>query len=69
MSRHRTVFNEEIGVPPGQTIYAGILAAFVGFAGSFAVVLQGLMGAGATPGQAASGLLALSLACGGCAII
>lgn len=69
MSRHRTVFNEEIGVPPGQTIYAGFLAAFVGFAGSFAVVLQGLIGAGATPGQAASGLLALSLACGVCAII
>ena len=56
-------------MPPGQTIYAGFLAAFVGFAGSFAVVIQGLIGAGATPGQAASGLLALSLACGVCAII
>jgi benzoate membrane transport protein len=53
----------------GQAIYAGLLAAFVGFASSFAVVLQGLRGVGATPTQAASGLLALSVACGVCAIV
>jgi len=42
-----------------QPIFAGLLAAIVGFASTFAVVLQGLRSAGATPAQAASGLLAL----------
>lgn len=45
-------------------IAAGLLAAFVGFASSFAVVLQGLTAVGATPAQAASGLMALSIAMG-----
>jgi benzoate membrane transport protein len=44
-----------------QPISAGVLAAIVGFASTFAVVLQGLRAAGATPAQAASGLLALCL--------
>ena len=48
-----------------QPVSAGVLAAIVGFASSFAVVLQGLRTAGATPGQAASGLLALCLVQGG----
>ncbi len=43
---------------------AGLLAAFVGFASSFAVVLRGLAAAGATPAQAASGLMAVSVAMG-----
>ena len=47
-----------------QAIAAGLLAAFVGFASSFAVVLQGLMAVGATRGQAASGLMALAIAMG-----
>ena len=42
-----------------QPVTAGILAAVVGFASAFTVVLTGLAGAGATPAQAASGLLAL----------
>jgi benzoate membrane transport protein len=42
-----------------QPVSAGFLAAVVGFASSFAIVLQGLVGVGATPRQAASGLLAL----------
>ena len=42
-----------------QPVTAGLLAAVVGFASAFAVVLTGLAGAGATPAQAASGLLAL----------
>lgn len=42
-------------------IITGLLAAFVGFAGSFAVVLQGLTAVGASPAQAASGLMALCL--------
>ncbi len=47
-----------------QPILAGIIAAFVGFASSFAVILQGLRAVGATDAQAASGLMALSLAMG-----
>ena len=47
-----------------QTAAAGLLAAFVGFASSFAVVLQGLMAVGATRAQAASGLMALAIAMG-----
>nr|CAD6611575.1 benzoate transporter [Pseudorhizobium flavum] len=47
----------------------GCLTAFVGFASSFAVVLQGLKGVGATDYQAASGLMALSVSMGVCAIL
>lgn len=43
---------------------AGVVTALVGFTSSFAVVLTGLGAVGATPGQAASGLLALSLTMG-----
>ncbi|MFN4309479.1 MAG: benzoate/H(+) symporter BenE family transporter [Ferrovibrio sp.] len=50
-------------------IAAGLLSAFVGFASSFAVILQGLTAVGASQAQAASGLMALSLAMGFCAII
>lgn len=47
-----------------QPVAAGVLAAVVGFASAFAVVLEGLSGAGATPAEAASGLLALCVAQG-----
>lgn len=47
-----------------QPVAAGLLAAVVGFASAFAVVLEGLAGAGATAAQAASGLLALCVAQG-----
>jgi benzoate membrane transport protein len=50
-------------------VAAGILAAFVGFASSFAVVLQGFLAMGATPAQAASGLMAVSVAMGLTAIL
>jgi benzoate membrane transport protein len=43
---------------PSQGVLAGILTALVGFTSSSAVVLTGLRAAGATPGEAASGLLA-----------
>ncbi|AYF74986.1 benzoate transporter BenE [Nocardia yunnanensis] len=43
----------------GQPIGAGIVTALVGFTSSFAVVLTGLTAVGATPAQAASGLLAV----------
>ena len=42
-------------------ISAGIIAALVGYTSSFAVVLTGLTAVGATPTQAASALLALSV--------
>jgi benzoate membrane transport protein len=47
-----------------QPVTAGVLAAVVGFASAFTVVLTGLAGAGASPAQAASGLLALCVAQG-----
>ena len=56
-------------LPPLPAISAGLLAAFVGFASSFSVVLQGLVGVGATQEQAASGILALSVAMGLCGIL
>ena len=62
---------EQVGAPdvkqPGRTdtelagrpVLAGILTALVGFTSSFAVVLTGLRGVGASPAEAASGLLAV----------
>ncbi|MFN7023352.1 MAG: benzoate/H(+) symporter BenE family transporter [Pseudorhizobium sp.] len=52
-----------------QSFFMGCLTAFVGFASSFAVVLQGLKAVGATDYQAASGLMALSVSMGVCAIV
>jgi benzoate membrane transport protein len=43
----------------GHPVLAGILTALVGFTSSFAVVLTGLRGVGASPAEAASGLLAV----------
>src|ERR1700692_1004029 len=47
-----------------QPISAGLVASFVGFASSFAVVLKGLTAVGASDAQAASGLMMLSIAMG-----
>lgn len=47
-----------------QPVLAGMVAAFVGFASTFAVVLAGLRSVGATPEQAASGLLAVCVVMG-----
>jgi benzoate membrane transport protein len=47
-----------------QPILAGVVTACVGFAGSFAVVIQGLTAAGASQAQAASGLMAAAVAMG-----
>ncbi|MBC8130918.1 MAG: benzoate/H(+) symporter BenE family transporter [Rhizobiaceae bacterium] len=55
-------------VPPAPAVAAGLLASFVGFASSFAVILQGLTAIGASPAEAASGLMALSIAMGLCGI-
>ena len=46
-------------VSRSQPVQAGILTALVGFTSSFAVVLAGLRAVGASPAEAASGLLAV----------
>lgn len=51
-----------------QSIFMGVLTALVGFGSAFAVVLLGLRGVGASEAQAASGLMAVSVAMGLCAI-
>lgn len=45
-----------------QPILTGVLIAFIGYAGSVAVVVQGLSAAGAPPGQVATALIALAVA-------
>jgi benzoate membrane transport protein len=52
-----------------QALAAGVLAAFVGFASSFAVIIAGLTAVGASQAEAASGLMALSISMGVCAIV
>src|SRR4051812_6237213 len=60
---------EAKAVGPWPPILAGLLAAVVGYGSSFAIVLQGLIGVGATPGQAESGLLAVGTMMGLAAIV
>jgi len=45
-----------------QPIIAGVIGALTGFASSFALVIAGLLAVGASPAEAASGLLALCIA-------
>lgn len=52
-----------------QPVLTGMVIAFIGYAGSVAIVIQGLSGAGATTGQIASALTALALAKAGLAIV
>ena len=47
-----------------QPVAAGHVTAFVGFTSSFAVIIKGLDAVGASDAQAASGLMALSIAMG-----
>jgi benzoate membrane transport protein len=47
-----------------STFAAGLLTTFVGFASTFAVVINGLRAVGATPAQAASGLMAVTMMAG-----
>src|SRR4051794_2266274 len=56
-------------VGPWPAVLAGLLAAVVGSGSSFAIVLQGLIGVGATPAQAESGLLALGTMMGLAAVV
>ncbi len=50
-------------------VYMGLLATFVGYAASFAIVLAGLSAVGATPAQAATGLFFATLGMGLCSIL
>jgi benzoate membrane transport protein len=50
--------------PPLQTVWTGVVVAMVGFFSSFPIVLQGLASVGASPMQAASGLMAAALSMG-----
>ncbi|MBB5831230.1 benzoate/H(+) symporter BenE family transporter [Brachybacterium aquaticum] len=52
-----------------RPVSAGIVSGLVAFTSSFVVVLAGLEGVGASPAQAASGLLAVSIAMGLCSIL
>lgn len=52
-----------------SALAAGLLSAFVGFASSFAVIVRGLTAAGASPAEAASGLMALSIAMGALGVL
>ena len=52
-----------------SNVSMGLLVAFAGFASSFAVVIQGLKGVGASDAQAASGLVVLALAMGACGVL
>lgn len=50
--------------PSASTLSAGLIAAFVGFGGAFPVVVAGLTATGASQAEAASGLLAVTIAMG-----
>ena len=52
-----------------RPVLAGVVTALVGFGGAFTVVLTGLRAAGASEGQAASGLLTVCLASGVVAVV
>lgn len=56
-------------VERSQPYVAGLITALVGFTSSFTVVLAGLRAVGASEREAASGLLALSVAMGLVAIV
>ncbi len=47
-----------------RPVSAGVVSALVGFTSAFVVVLSGLAGVGADPGQASSGLLAVTVVMG-----
>lgn len=53
---------------PASAIAMGLLAAFVGYAASFAIVLAGLKSVGASDAQAATGLFFATLGMGVCSI-
>lgn len=54
--------------PSPSALYMGVLAAFVGYSASFAIVLAGLKAMGATEAQAATGLFFATIGMGVCSI-
>jgi benzoate membrane transport protein len=60
----RNAIRTHSGAATPHSILAGIVAALVGYTGAFAVVLSGLRAVGATPAEAASGLLAVTATSG-----
>ncbi|MEM8595709.1 MAG: benzoate/H(+) symporter BenE family transporter [Pseudomonadota bacterium] len=54
--------------PTPSALYMGVLAAFVGYSASFAIVLAGLTAMGATEAQAATGLFFATIGMGVCSI-
>lgn len=52
-----------------EAAFIGLVAAFVGYASSFALVLEGLRAVGASPAELASGLFALSIGMGLCGVL
>ncbi len=58
--------------PPGDLLHAvtaGVVTSLVGFTGAFAIVLAGLRAVGATTGEAASGLLVVTILMGLCTLL
>ncbi|WP_299082735.1 benzoate/H(+) symporter BenE family transporter [uncultured Ruegeria sp.] len=55
--------------PPMQTVSTGLVVAVVGFFSSFPIVLQGLGAMGASPSEAASGLMSAAIAMGLAAVV
>ncbi|MEL7012242.1 MAG: benzoate/H(+) symporter BenE family transporter [Pseudomonadota bacterium] len=55
------------GLTP-SAVYMGVLAAFVGYSASFAIVLAGIKAMGATEAQAATGLFFATIGMGVCSI-
>lgn len=64
-SINRTLVRSDILAP----VSAGIVCSLVGFTAAFAIVLSGLQAVGATPAQAASGLLAVTITMGAASIL
>jgi benzoate membrane transport protein len=62
--RKHTVIRD-LSIP---AIYMGLLAAFVGYSASFAIVLAGITAMGADPDQAATGLFYATIGMGVCSI-
>ena len=54
--------------PTSSALYMGVLAAFVGYSASFAIVVAGLKAMGATEAQAATGLFFATLGMGVCSL-
>ncbi|MEM7256316.1 MAG: benzoate/H(+) symporter BenE family transporter [Pseudomonadota bacterium] len=62
------IFFTVTSLPPFRAVSMGLLAAFVGYASSFAIVLAGLVAMGATNTEATTGLFFATLGMGACGV-